>query len=433
MKGLATFRAFGWVDDSIAKNNHLLDNSQRPAYLLAMIQRWLTFVLNCVVTVLAVVIVTLSTQLTSNTGLTGASLVTLMNFGSSLTYLIRNYTQLETSLGAINRLKTFSDTVKSESLEGEDVKPDESWPQRGEIVIDGVSAAYGYVWKGFEAESCGRRRRINANVYYQTPRNLTGSESDSTSTRSGPEDTQDLALRNLNISIATGEKVAICGRSGSGKSSALLLLLRLLDPVSSTAHNIRIDDTPLHKIDRHVLRQRIIAVPQDSVFLPDGSSFKNNLDPLGISSDLECRSVLETIGLWPFVNDRGGLSAGMTADTLSQGQKQLFSLGRAILRRRVRSREVAKGADRGILLLDEVSSSVDVDTDRTMQSIIKREFEGYTIVMVSHRLEMVMDFDRVIVMDKGAVMETGSPRALVETVGSRFRDLWLVSTIGREE
>lgn len=145
MKGLATFRAFGWVDDSIAKNNHLLDNSQRPAYLLAMIQRWLTFVLNCVVTVLAVVIVTMGTRLSSNTGLTGASLVTLMNFGGSLTYLIRYYTQLETSLGAVNRLKTFSDNVKPESREGEDIEPGESWPQRGEIVIDGVSASYGYV------------------------------------------------------------------------------------------------------------------------------------------------------------------------------------------------------------------------------------------------------------------------------------------------
>lgn len=260
-----------------------------------------------------------------------------------------------------------------------------------------------------------------------------GSNNDLESRKYGPDTTRNLALRNLNISVASGEKVAICGRSGSGKSSTLLLLLRLLEPVHSTSQNIQIDDTPLHKIDRHVLRQRIIAVPQDAVFLPDGSAFKENLDPLGISSDLECRSVLETVGLWDFVSERGGLSTGMSSESLSQGQKQLFSLGRAILRRRVRSREVAKGADKGILLLDEVSSSVDVDTDRTMQNIIQREFEGYTIVMVSHRLEMVMDFDRVIVMDKGAVTETGPPRVLVETDGSRFKELWLVSSTGRED
>lgn len=272
---------------------------------------------------------------------------------------------------------------------------------------------------------------------------MTGSESgsDCESKRSDADETQQLALRDLSLTIASGEKVAICGRSGSGKSSTLLLLLRLLDPVPSTAQNIWIDGTPLHKMDRHVLRQRLIAVPQESVFLPDGSTFQDNLDPLGTSSALECHSVLETVGLWGFVGDRGGLSAGMTAETLSQGQKQLFSLGRAILRRRsrrARAREdkggpTAAAEDGGILLLDEVSSSVDVDTDRTMQGIIQREFAGYTIVMVSHRLDMVMDFDRVIVMDKGAVVETGNPRALAKTGESRFKELWVVSSTGRED
>lgn len=243
---------------------------------------------------------------------------------------------------------------------------------------------------------------------------------------------RDLAIRDLNITINGGEKVAICGRSGSGKSSTMLMLLRLLEPTPSTVENIDIDDVPLYRIDRAVLRQRIIAIPQDAVFLPEGSSFKLNLDPVAVSSDLECQSVLDTVGLWQFVTERGGIHAGMSPDTLSQGQKQLFSLARAILRRRVRSREVAKGQDRGILLLDEVSSSVDMDTDRAMHKCIMGEFEGYTIVMVSHRLEMVMDFDRVVVMDRGAVVETGAPRALVKTDGSRFKELWMVSNTGRE-
>lgn len=256
-------------------------------------------------------------------------------------------------------------------------------------------------------------------------------DSDSESKQSDPtlDNMQHLALRDLNITIASGEKVAICGRSGSGKSSTLLLLLRLLDPLSPGQKNdnniLRIDDTPLHKIDRHVLRQRLIAVPQEAVFLPDGSAFRDNLDPLRVASDAECQAVLETVGLGAFVRDRGGLASGMAAETLSQGQKQLFGLGRAILRRRGRPDQ-----DRGVLLLDEVSSSVDVDTDRAMQAVIQREFAGYTIVMVSHRLEMVMDFDRVLVMDQGAVAETGNPRALAATEGSRFRELCVVSSTG---
>ncbi len=156
--------------------------------------------------------------------------------------------------------------------------------------------------------------------------------------------------------------------------------------------------------------------------------------------------MLEAVDLWTFVESRGGLQAGMAGDTLSQGQKQLFSLARAVLRRRVRARLLADefgegvvkgGSGAGILLLDEVSSSVDRETDKAMQAVIREEFKGYTIVMVSHRLDMVMEFDRVVVMDKGEIVETGPPRELVETEGSRFRELWLVGngngkTRGRE-
>ncbi len=163
--------------------------------------------------------------------------------------------------------------------------------------------------------------------------------------------------------------------------------------------------------------------------------------------------MLEAVDLWPFAENQGGLYAGMAADTFSQGQKQLFSLARAILRRRIRSRESAtaaidfpvlvqeKGdtsvattlqvqcdgaATRGVLLLDEVSSSVDTNMDRKMHALIKHEFAGYTIIMVSHRLDMVVDFDRVLIVDDGRVVESGSPRDFIEQEGSRFSELWAV-------
>ncbi|PVH82064.1 P-loop containing nucleoside triphosphate hydrolase protein [Cadophora sp. DSE1049] len=411
MKGLATFRAFGWSQDGIALNNILLDTSQRPAYLLAMIQRWLGFTLQLVVAGLALVFVTLATQLRSNTAFTGASLITLMSFGDQLSHLVESYTMLETSIGAVSRLKTFSDNVVSENLEEENVVPPREWPLKGSIDINGVSASYD-------------------NVDIDSRRNL--SESSNTSGAAN------LAIKNMMLSIAPGEKLAICGSSGSGKSSTILLLLKILDPLPSTAQNITIDSIPLHKIDRQVLRQRIIAIPQDPVFLPDGTSFQANLDPYETSTESECRAVLETVGLWSFVEDRGGLASGMSSDTLSAGQKQLFSLARAILRARIRSRERVvefgengPGAvDGGILLLDEVSSSVDHDTDRAMQCIIREEFKNYTIVMVSHRLEMVMTFDKVVVMEKGEVVETGPPMELAEKEGGRFRELWLVGNKG---
>lgn len=114
-------------------------------YLLAMIQRWLAFVLQMVVAILAFTVVVLATQTRSNTAFTGASLVTLMTFGENLVYLVMFYTFLETSIGAVSRLKKFSETVKPEELEGEDVIPPREWPLKGGIRIDNVSASYGLV------------------------------------------------------------------------------------------------------------------------------------------------------------------------------------------------------------------------------------------------------------------------------------------------
>lgn len=142
LAGITTIRALGWVQDSIRVNSHLLDTSQRPAYLLAMIQRWLGFMLQLIVAVLALVVVTLATQLGSGTAVTGASLVTLMSFGEGLSIIVTMYTMLETSIGAVSRLKSFGDKVKPEDLEDEDINLPPEWPDRGHVVLSGVSASY---------------------------------------------------------------------------------------------------------------------------------------------------------------------------------------------------------------------------------------------------------------------------------------------------
>lgn len=240
--------------------------------------------------------------------------------------------------------------------------------------------------------------------------------------------TGNLALRDIHLTIRSGEKVAVCGRTGSGKSSLIALLLKLLDPTSMTADKVVIDNTLLCRINRLALRQRIIAVPQEAVFLPDGTTYMTNLDPSNASSAEECEAVLRSVGLWSFVEERGGLHAGMAVSTLSAGQRQLMSLGRALIMRRIRARNIGAAEssgvlDRGILLLDEVSSSVDYATERVLEEIIRSEFKDYTVISVTHRLDMVMDFDRVVVMDAGEVVEVGNPRMLAGEEGTRFGDL----------
>jgi ABC-type multidrug transport system fused ATPase/permease subunit len=382
VRGITTLRAFGFVSDDVQKNARLTKSNQRPSYLLLMVQEWLSCVLNVVVMIMAVILTTLAIQLHSKSGFAGASLYSLLTLGENLSGIVLCWTKLETSLGAIARLKAFGDTVTPENTEEENIVPPEQWPEFGVVAINGVSASYEEQHEGGG-----------------TPK---------------------VALHDIHLNIASGEKVAICGRTGSGKSSLIAYLLKLLDPLPETADNAMIDEIPLRRLDRQALRQRIIAVPQESVFLPDGSTFQANLDPISVSTSEECREVLEAVGLWQFVSERGGLEAGMTSGTFSAGQRQLYSVGRALLRQRVRARQQVRG---GILLLDEVSSSVDIETERLMQEIIKNEFEGYTVIAVSHRLDMISDFDRVIVMDTGEIVEIGNPIELAGVEGSRFGDL----------
>ncbi|KAK7192380.1 Canalicular multispecific organic anion transporter 1-like protein 2 [Paraphaeosphaeria sporulosa] len=382
VKGITTLRAFGFVSNDIAKNIRLINTSQRPAYLLQMIQEWLNLVLGMVVMVIAVILVVLSIQFHTQSAFAGASLYSLITLGENLAGIVLYYTRLETSIGAIARLKKFNESVAPEDKEREDLIPSEQWPHTGAVQIVDASAAY-----------------------------------------DADEETPSLALRDINLKIESGEKVAICGRTGSGKSSLVALLLKLLDPLASETQQILIDGVPSSRINRAALRQRLIAVPQEAVFLPAGTTFQANLDPYDASTAEECKSVLIAIGLWTFVEERGGLNAGMTAGTFSAGQRQLFSVGRALLRRRIRASRLNGASDQGILLLDEVSSSVDRETEIIIQEIIESEFAKYTVIAVSHRLDMIMDFDRVIVMDKGEIVEMGNPVELTAKEASRFGGL----------
>ncbi|KAF4770080.1 hypothetical protein HAV15_011453 [Penicillium sp. str.  len=386
VRGITTLRAFGFIREDVQKNARLLTSSQRPSCLLLMIQEWLNVVLDVVVMILAVALTTFAVRFHSNSAFAGAALYSLLSFGENLAGIVLFWTKLETSLGAIARLKTFNETVTPEDRDEEDIDAPEQWPQCGVVELKGVSARY--------------------------------------SAEEQNDETTSLALRNIQLTINSREKIAICGRTGSGKSSLVALLLKLLDPLSTTAENVIIDDLPLHRLNRSVLRQRIIAVPQEAVFLPDGSTVQNNLDVAEEATVEECKGVLESVGLWEFVEKRGGLDAAMNASSFSAGQRQLLSFGRALLRRSVRERKFgAAGQLGGILLLDEVSSSVDQQTERIMRETIRTEFKSYTVIAVSHRLDMIMDFDRVVVMDTGEIVEVGNPAMLAQEAGTRFGDL----------
>lgn len=202
----------------------------------------------------------------------------------------------------------------------------------------------------------------------------------------------------------------------------------MIDPLPSSAKGIAVDGVGLHTVSRADVRDRIIAMSQDPVFLPGSIGLKRQLDPLNLSTPEECHAVLQLVGLGNLASDAADLESLLLPASLSGGQRQLFNLARTVLRGRARSRSGRNnGGEKvgGLLLLDEVSASMDHQTERIMRDVIMDEFESYTIIMVSHRLEITMEFDTVLVMERGRVVERGSPKLLAMDEGSRFGQLWM--------
>ena len=192
----------------------------------------------------------------------------------------------------------------------------------------------------------------------------------------------------------------------SGKSSLLSTLLRLLDMESGS---IMIDGVDLAIVPREVIRSRLVAIPQDPFIL--SGSVRLNADPSETLSDDLIVNALTKVQLWEILCSRGGLEADMNTQPLSQGQQQLFCLARAMLR-----------TNSKILVLDEATSSVDAETDQIMQRLIRDEFKDHTIITVAHRLDTIMDSDRVAVLAEGQLVEFESPKALLARP-SAFKEL----------
>ncbi|KAK6063577.1 Multidrug resistance-associated protein 1-like protein 2 [Seiridium cupressi] len=386
LQGIATIRAYGWTSNHVAKNLALLDRAQKPYYLLLCIQRWLTLVLGLTVAGLAILLTTLGVTLRSrlDAGFLGVALVSMMNLGQSLAALITFWTLLETSLGAISRVKTFSeDTPTEKPREIVDTRILAGWPSQGSVVIENWSAHY------------------NGHP----------------------------VLRNIDISIQAGEKVAICGRTGSAASGKTSLLLSLLGMVEESTGRIVLDDVDLALVPKDVTRQKLTCLTQDPFLF--GGSVRLNADPHGEATDTDIISALQKVGLWDIFRSKEStetshplkfsiLDMKMEEDFLSQGQRKLFCLGRALLRKSP------------VLVLDEPSSGVDASTESYIEAIVESEFATSTVIMATHSLAGVRRFDKVVVLDGGVLLEYGEPEELLARVDGAFAKLYAVQR-GRPE
>ncbi|OAA69268.1 ABC transporter, transmembrane domain, type 1 [Akanthomyces lecanii RCEF 1005] len=224
------------------------------------------------------------------------------------------------------------------------------------------------------------------------------------------------ALNGIDVDIQAGQKVAICGRTGSGKSSLLLTLYRLLDLESGS---ITIDNINITDVAHNVLRPRLISVPQEPMLLPGtlrSNLVRNSSDggPVDELDDEKLINHLKTVEIWDIVKGQGGLDGDIADLKLSQGQKQLVCMARAL----------ASKDESSILILDEAMSTVDKQTEELMVKILEDHFAEHTIISVVHRLNTVERFDTVLLLDAGEVVEVGSPEKLLAKENGRFRALW---------
>lgn len=282
--GISSIRAYGWTRDYQDRNYHLLNDSQKPFLYLMEIEIWLALVLELMVAGLTVFLVWCSLSVPGfSSGLLGVALFNVIYFSETLEDLVISWTDLEASIGAIARVKRFlEDTEIEDDANCTTILP-HSWPSVGTVEFESLSAAY--------------EKQL-------TP-----------------------AINNINLKIQAGEKVAICGRTGSGKSSMISSLLAMLEVTSG---KITVDGVDINTIPHEVLRERLNTISQGAFFFP--GSVRDNADPLRVATDDTIIDALKAVQLWELLKGRGGLDEELSETALSHGECQLFCLARAIIK-----------------------------------------------------------------------------------------------------
>ncbi|NWH63151.1 MRP1 protein, partial [Geococcyx californianus] len=359
--GRSTVRAFGHQERFIRKNNDVVYENLVYFYNNVISNRWLSvrleFLGNLMVFFAAVFVVLAGNTVSSST--VGLSISYALNIIQSLNFWVRKACEIETNAVSIERVCEYAKMDKEESWIMSK-RPPMGWPNRGIIEF------------------------VNYKAKYKT--NL------------------GLALNDVSFRTQSKEKVGIVGRTGAGKSTLTNCLFRVLE---GSEGKIIIDGIDISTIGLHDLRGNLNIIPQDPVLF--SGTLQSNLDPLGKHSDLELWEVLELCHLKDFVQSLPRkllheISEG--GENLSVGQRQLVCLARVLLRK-------AK-----ILVLDEATASVDMETDNLVQSTIKREFHNCTVLTIAHRLHTVMDSDRVLVLDAGRILEYDTPHNLLKQKGA---------------
>ncbi|XP_050087820.1 multidrug resistance-associated protein 1 isoform X5 [Anopheles aquasalis] len=364
IQGVQTIRAYSVQDRFITESDERVDANQLCYCPSIIANRWLAVRLEMVgnlIILFAALFAVLGRE-SMNAGLVGLSVSYALQITQTLNWLVRMTSDVETNIVAVERIKEYGETKQEAAWELPNSTLPREWPEHGRVEFKDFQVRY----------------------------------------REGLE----LVLRGISFAVEGGEKVGIVGRTGAGKSSLTLALFRIIE---SAGGSIIIDGQDISKLGLHALRSRLTIIPQDPVLF--SGSLRINLDPFNVHTDDEIWKALEHAHLKSFVK---GLTAGIShevtegGENLSVGQRQLICLARALLRKTK------------VLILDEATAAVDLETDDLIQRTIRTEFKDCTVLTIAHRLNTILDSDKVIVLDKGQIVEFAPPNELLQTKSSAF-------------
>ncbi|KAI1287408.1 ATP-binding cassette sub-family C member 4 [Halotydeus destructor] len=363
--GLTTIRAFG-SENSFKKIffHHLNDHSGTWHLYLATSRNLGLFMdWTCLAYIIAVIFVIMLYDDSLPGGSAGLVLTNALGLTGMFQWGIRQSAEFEAQMTAVERILEYKDLEPEGDLDKEKPAPP-SWPTEGRIVYKGVGFTYP-----------GSNKPV---------------------------------LNNLSFEIKPGEKIGVVGRTGAGKSSLLQSLFRMVEPEGS----IHIDGLDTKIIMLAELRRKISIIPQDPILFT--GTVRRNIDPFDEKSDHELWTVLQQVQLKDAINDmpeklNAPISEG--GGNLSVGQRQLICLARAVIRKNK------------ILVLDEATANVDHETDALIQQTIRQQFANCTVLTIAHRLNTIIDSDRVMVLDAGELVEMDEPFTLLQLPMGHFRKL----------
>ncbi|XP_074647217.1 multidrug resistance-associated protein 1-like isoform X2 [Tubulanus polymorphus] len=345
------------IDDLADRNN--------MAYFPNIVSyRWLGFWLDMIgnVLVFATGIMAVAGKGSIDAGVAGLAISYALRVTAGLTLMVRQTCDMETYIISVERIQEYTEVEPEADWYNDETRPSPEWPQHGKVEFQ---------------DYCTRYRKG-----------------------------LDLVLKGIDVTIKPGEKVGIVGRTGAGKSSLTLALFRLIESASGY---IVIDDVEISSLGLHDLRRCLTIIPQDPVLF--SGTLRMNLDPFDEHSDDQLWKCLELGHLKGFVqNEPEGFQYECSegGENLSVGQRQLLCLARALLRKTK------------ILVLDEATAAVDLETDDLIQNTIRTAFADCTVITIAHRLKTILDYDRVMVLDRGIVEEYDSPANLMDNSSSIF-------------